>query len=428
MRHRVIATLGVAVFLVLAGTGAGNALWSSTASTSATTAAGAIGISQTGFADLATVYTSANLTDTAMITVTNSGTVTAPFTMTVGAPATALAIGAVVRTWGTAGNCASMPGGASTSNWTAIPSLTGTLAPAASAIFCIRTSVIAGQLVSLGATGVVGSMTLTSTLGSWTASTSATATQTVPDTTPPSAPVAAASETSGYSTRVTWAASTDNVGVVAYEVLRGGVVIATVTTLDYLDTSLAANTAYSYTVRAKDAAGLTSPSSAAVPVTTLAVTSTTWYQARNGNAGNNMCLDAEGASGAAGTLLIIWGCKTGTATDTWNQDWQFRPVGNGDYYIVPRHAQTMAIEIPAAGIASNGTLARLAVYTATTNRQWTISRIGTTATFQIINASSNRCLAVVGGSTAAGAQLEQRTCATGTTGNLAAQTFTLATS
>ncbi len=69
---------------------------------------------------------------------------------------------------------------------------------------------------------------------------------------------------------ITWAASTDNVGVTGYRIYRGGTQIATVTTgTSYSDTGLAAATAYSYTVAAYDAVGNVSAQSSPVSAATL---------------------------------------------------------------------------------------------------------------------------------------------------------------
>jgi chitin-binding protein len=67
-----------------------------------------------------------------------------------------------------------------------------------------------------------------------------------------------------------WASSSDNVGVAGYTVLRDGAAIGTTTTTRYTDTGLTAGRAYTYAVRASDAAGNTSASSTAVTVTTTA--------------------------------------------------------------------------------------------------------------------------------------------------------------
>lgn len=89
------------------------------------------------------------------------------------------------------------------------------------------------------------------------------------DTTAPSAPGQPTAGTiTANSVALSWAASTDNVGVTAYEVLRNGTVIATVPATSYTATGLTAATAYSFSVRARDAAGNVSAASAARSVTT----------------------------------------------------------------------------------------------------------------------------------------------------------------
>jgi chitodextrinase len=77
-----------------------------------------------------------------------------------------------------------------------------------------------------------------------------------PDTTPPSAPTnLTATAASQTQVNLSWTASTDNVGVVGYNVYRNGALVGTTTTNSYQDTGLTASTSYSYTVAAYDAAG-----------------------------------------------------------------------------------------------------------------------------------------------------------------------------
>jgi endo-1,4-beta-xylanase len=98
------------------------------------------------------------------------------------------------------------------------------------------------------------------------------------DTTPPSAPAnLAASGTTATSTNLSWTASTDNVGVTGYDVLRapgtsGGTFtqVGTSTTTSFPATGLTAATSYRFQVRARDAAGNVSAVSNTVPVTTPA--------------------------------------------------------------------------------------------------------------------------------------------------------------
>ncbi|HVQ43946.1 MAG TPA: Ig-like domain-containing protein [Candidatus Saccharimonadia bacterium] len=103
------------------------------------------------------------------------------------------------------------------------------------------------------------------------ASNTATATTPTPDTTPPSAPSAlTATAPTGTQVNLSWTASTDNVGVTRYNVLRGGTQIGTTTSTSYADTTVAAGTSYSYTVTAQDAAGNVSAASNTATVTTPA--------------------------------------------------------------------------------------------------------------------------------------------------------------
>lgn len=102
------------------------------------------------------------------------------------------------------------------------------------------------------------------------------------DTVAPSAPTSlTASGTTATSTNLSWTASTDNVGVTGYEVYQGATLKATVTTTTYVVTGLTASTAYSFTVRAKDAAGNTSVASNTATITTSAAGIT--YCASQGN-------------------------------------------------------------------------------------------------------------------------------------------------
>ncbi|MFI1607725.1 cellulase family glycosylhydrolase, partial [Streptomyces griseofuscus] len=91
------------------------------------------------------------------------------------------------------------------------------------------------------------------------------------DTTAPTAPTGlAVSGTTASSVSLKWSASTDNVGVTGYDVYRGSTKVGSTTSTSYTDSGLSASTAYSYTVKAKDAAGNVSAASGAVTATTAA--------------------------------------------------------------------------------------------------------------------------------------------------------------
>jgi chitodextrinase len=91
-----------------------------------------------------------------------------------------------------------------------------------------------------------------------------------PDTAPPSAPSGlVATAPSSTEADLTWAASTDNVGVAGYRIYRNGTLLGSSATTAYTDTSgVQPATSYSYYVVAYDAAANTSPPSNTASVTT----------------------------------------------------------------------------------------------------------------------------------------------------------------
>ncbi|MGV9982496.1 PQQ-dependent sugar dehydrogenase, partial [Micromonospora wenchangensis] len=95
------------------------------------------------------------------------------------------------------------------------------------------------------------------------------------DTQRPTTPTNLAATANGTDVTLTWTASTDNVAVTRYDILRGGVTVGSVTgtagnppATSFTDTGLTADTEYRYTVVARDAQGNTSTASNAVTVRT----------------------------------------------------------------------------------------------------------------------------------------------------------------
>lgn len=91
------------------------------------------------------------------------------------------------------------------------------------------------------------------------------------DTIAPTAPTAlVSSNLTDESFDLSWTAATDNIAVTNYEIYADSVLVATIGNVtNYSFSNLSANTSYSITVKAKDAAGNTSISSSALVVTTL---------------------------------------------------------------------------------------------------------------------------------------------------------------
>jgi chitodextrinase len=97
---------------------------------------------------------------------------------------------------------------------------------------------------------------------------------TVTDTEVPTAPTNLASI--GHistSVSLSWVASNDNVGVTGYDVYTGGSFAGSTTNTSYTVSGLSASTAYTFTVKARDAVGNVSAASNAVNVTTDAAAS-----------------------------------------------------------------------------------------------------------------------------------------------------------
>jgi len=95
-------------------------------------------------------------------------------------------------------------------------------------------------------------------------------------TQPPSVPTSvSATAQSPTSTKVTWTASTDNVGVAGYRIYRNGTQVAASGTTSYTDTGLQSGTTYSYTISAYDAAGnnsaQSSPPAAAITLAAMGI-------------------------------------------------------------------------------------------------------------------------------------------------------------
>jgi hypothetical protein len=87
---------------------------------------------------------------------------------------------------------------------------------------------------------------------------------TVPDKTPPTRPTGLAAPLVGGQPSLTWNAASDNVGVTGYDVLRNGVYVTTTATRSYVDQNVKQGTTYTYSVRARDAAGNVGAASSSV--------------------------------------------------------------------------------------------------------------------------------------------------------------------
>ena len=149
-----------------------------------------------------------------------------------------------------------------------------------------------------------------------------------PDITAPTAPTLVAYGTAGTTTNLSWSGATDNVAVTAYDVYKGGVLLGSTAATTYAVTALTALTTYTFTVKAKDAAGNNSVFSNTVSVTTIAAN----YCASQGNSVvdelignvqlgtiNNTSTGGTGYTDftAIATNLTIGASQTISITPTW---------------------------------------------------------------------------------------------------------------
>ncbi|CAH1208990.1 hypothetical protein PAECIP111893_02952 [Paenibacillus plantiphilus] len=144
------------------------------------------------------------------------------------------------------------------------------------------------------------------------------------DTEAPSVPTAlAATNKTATSVTLGWTASTDNVAVAGYEVWRGTTKVGTTASTSYTDSGLTANTAYSYTVKAYDAATNVSAASSSISVTTDATVSqpptAPTNVAASGKTANSITLGWTASTDVVGvTGYEVWrdGVKVGTTATT----------------------------------------------------------------------------------------------------------------
>ena len=107
--------------------------------------------------------------------------------------------------------------------------------------------------------------------GNWSERSAVLSVTTAADTTKPTTPAGlVASDMGPTEFTLGWAPSTDNVGVVAYEVFRNGVSVATTASLQLKLADLSPGTVQAMRVRARDAAGNWSAQSAILKVKTMA--------------------------------------------------------------------------------------------------------------------------------------------------------------
>lgn len=154
--------LALGLFLVIGLPGVASASWiTSSLPSSATVTAASSTLTQSGFSNLTFTYRSNARVDTALVTITNPGSVAVPYTHTIIAPtATTLSGNTTIIAWTvtSSANCSPQVGSPGTSGpsktFTTGSVQSGTLAAGQQRLVCIRTNV-----TSAGVTASAGSST-----------------------------------------------------------------------------------------------------------------------------------------------------------------------------------------------------------------------------------------------------------------------------
>ncbi|MCI4656336.1 ricin-type beta-trefoil lectin domain protein [Cryobacterium zhongshanensis] len=433
IKHPVAIIAAIAVFIVGAGTTTSVAMWSTTGAATASVAAGTLGIVQSGFDSPAAVtFTSTVLSTASVVTLKNTGSIPAPYTLTLSfAQPTSLAAGVDVRVVTVASATACTTAATATAasqKWTANVVLTGSAATAlpvgASVYFCVSSTITQAQRFSLVNVTAKPTVTLAAGIGTWSITPTTSAMNlTVADTITPGKPVV--SNPTDHGMTLTWTKPSDTAAITGYQVFRGTELLGTTTaqTTTFTDTTANVGTTYTYTIRAIDAAVPVdvSPASPETIASTSGVDPTHWYKVTN--VGNGKCVDGENERTNSGTPLITYDCKT---TGYANQSWKFsNPLGAST--VTGKYAPNLGWDT-STGSGWNGTttgaLAELITLSGGNNNSqlWRIQSVNAAnGTYRFQN-GYGLCLDTSGVTTATNnTELEQATCRTG----LASQTFTL---
>jgi chitodextrinase len=132
---------------------------------------------------------------------------------------------------------------------------------------------------------------------------------------------------------LSWSASTDNVGVAGYRVIRNGAQVGTTTATSYADTGLTASTNYLYSVAAYDGSNNASAQSQQLSVTTVspALTSPSFVQVNHNQVSmgtsTSVTFNAPTQAGNTIVVYVIWN-NSGSVAVTDTRGDTFVNVGN----------------------------------------------------------------------------------------------------
>lgn len=216
---------------------------------------------------------------------------------------------------------------------------------------------------SLTVTGVAA-VTAASNTDPVAANNSASAALTIVDREAPTVPGRpSANATGATGTTLTWSASSDNVGVTAYDVYRDGTLIASVgaSPRSFTDTNLMSGTSYVYTVKARDAVGNPSGTSASRTVVTASS-----GKIISGAGGSDRCIRIDG------TEVELASCYGS------GREWIFSPSSDGFVKISSSAALSLALAATVSGVG----VTTSTMSPETTAQEWTMTPSGSGYTFE----------------------------------------------
>jgi len=189
---RAAVALGATVVLVGIGSTVGFAAWTATTAKDATVTAASTGLASTGLSVLATTYkpglagvAPAMLTDTAPVTVTNTGSTPLGYGLASAGGNAALNASITLQVWKAGATCdaTTTPAAGATSGSLAappaLPADANAAAVGATVSLCLRTTISAANHSTFAGTSTQPTVSVVGSVGNWTTSTAVAFTQTV---------------------------------------------------------------------------------------------------------------------------------------------------------------------------------------------------------------------------------------------------------
>lgn len=182
-----------------------------------------------------------------------------------------------------------------------------------------------------------------------------------PDTTAPTVPTNLLSSNITSSTfTLSWTASTDNVGVTGYYVYQNGTFKTSISGTLASISGLTASTTYSFTVKAKDAAGNISASSNTLNVTTSGSTPTVtelYFSEYLEGTSNNKALEITNATGTSINLSAYSIKKQTNGAGSWNTGLTLSGnlANNGKFVIVNSLISSACYSTSTANLSTSAT-------------------------------------------------------------------------